>query len=338
MTKPAQLDPKIATRSVDFSEALRVLDLSDQKSQTYTNLLRLAESQNIIADQFGQSLKKSSFHRNWKTLEVLGLIRKTEQFHRPTLLGQNVLIAFRKEDFKLGDQTKYLLRHAMLNSDIAKQNFFSLFATEKTREPLGYTAAIALVPASKALHPEAKDRGYRIQNLVTGFVYDLTNRQVQGIVWGLGSWAMNLGLADQLYARPQDGVNPELSKIAFLVNPDRKPDQITSEFTDELEMLIERQDPEYGITVRLPISRLFYQICPVLQITASTARQELIKWLNLNKNRAFVEGASQPVIKNIRKTNRSGSRISWKDQSPALLEIDGRYYTYLFCQKLKKAV
>jgi len=333
MIEPAQLDPKIPTRSVDFDEALGLLALSDEQPRTYTELLNRALEQGTIVDRKGKNLKKSSFHRNWKTLETLGLIHKQGQFHLPTGLGRTVLFSFRREGSDVGSDTGRLLRQAMLSSELARQNFFALFATERTREPLEYPAALALLPAKNVETTQTKNRLYQIQNIATKCIYNLSYRQVIGIIWGLGGWAIKIGLADQLYARPQDGIDLALSKIVFLVNPDRPMEEITGLFTEEIENLINQREPVYGNTVRLPISWLFYQICPSVQVTASVARQELIRWLGLNENRAFVEGASQPVIKNVRRRAGSGARISWQRQEPALLEMDGRYYTYLFCQK-----
>lgn len=332
MVDLAQLDPKIPTRSVDFIEALRVLALADEKPRSYTELLNLALSNRLIVGSDGRSLKKSSFHRNWKTLEVLGLIHKDGQFHCPTKQGQSVLAASRDEGETLGDKTKYLLRQAMLSSEVARQNFFALFATEQTYKSLECTSAVALVPiqGKSALR---KDTEYRIQNVVTGISYKLRYRQVQGIIWGLGGWAIKLGLADKLYARPQDGISNDLCNIVFLVNPDRPFSEITQSFVREIENLIDQGELVYGNTVRVPISWLLYKTCPRVQISTSAAHQELIKWLKINSQRAFVEGASQSVVKNVRRTNRAGARISWEHQEPALLEIDGRYYTYLFCQR-----
>lgn len=332
MIEPATLDPKIPTRSVDFVEALRVLILADEKPRTYTELLDLARSNRVIVGSHGESLKKSSFHRNWKTLEVLGLIHKDGQFHRPTRQGQSVLAAFRDEGETLGDKTKYLLRQAMLSSEVARQNFFALFAIEQTYEPLECTGAVALVPTQGEGFLR-RDVEYRIQNVVTEVSHKLTNRQVQGIIWGLMSWAMELGLADRLYARPQDGIPKDLCNIVFLVNPDKPLSEISRSFAKEIENLVEHGEVVYGNTVRVPISWLLYHVCPRVQISTSVARKELVRWLKINSHRAFVEGASQPVVKNVRQTNRAGARISWKSQELALLEMDGRYYTYLFCQR-----
>jgi hypothetical protein len=336
MVQPARIDPKIPTRAVDFAEALQVLALAHEEPRTYTQLLNLAKGNKIVVDRTGKrGLAKSSFHRNWKTLEVLGLIVKDGSFHKPTKRGEELLTVFAQEDNVLGSGTKYLLRQAMLASDVARANFFALFATERTRQPLEHTAALALIPI-EGDSAGSKERAYRLRNIATGFTYDLRWRQVNGIIWGLGSWAVKIGLADQLYARPQDGIPNELSKIVFIVNPDRVASEISDEFNEEIEKWINLTPPIYGETVRLPISWLLYQVCPGVQINTVTAREELINWLEANDRRAFVEGASLPVVKSGRQKTRAGSRIKWANQEPALLEMDGRYYSYLFAQRRKR--
>jgi hypothetical protein len=338
MIKPAHIDPNIPTRSVDFAEALQVLEFAADQPHTYTELMNASLNGGLIVGRGGERLKKSSFHRTWKTLEVLNLIRKEKQYHIPTPAGQAVLLTYQHEGQTLSEKVKKLLREQMLNSELARRSFFDLFATKTSQDPLEDTAALALIPNARKNddnhnRSEGSARSYKIRNIVTGFAYDLTNRQVQGVIWGLGSWAMKLDLADQLYARPQDGIESSLSKIVFLTNPDRDASSVSDRFTQEVENLIFKATPVYGTTVRLPISWLFYHICPSTQIGTVTVRKELTLWLAKNKNRAFVEGASAAVVKSIRQANRSGQRISWSRQEPALLEMNGRYFTSLFCQK-----
>lgn len=333
MTAQVSLDPKIAIRSVDFVEVLQILDVASRKPSTYTELMDSSLTGGIVAGPAGEQRQKSSFHRSWKALQVLGLMAKEERYHKPTRFGMLVLSAFRQEGLSLGPETKHRLRQAMLESAVARQNFFDLFGTHETREPLDRPAPVTVVPIASTEGSSVQHREYEVTNTATGIAYRISHRQAQGIIWGLRKWALDLDLADELYARPQDQGVSDVGRILFLVDPEQPSEMVSARFADELERLVQDQEPVYGHTVRLSISELFYQICPALRISTATARQEMIAWLEQNGNRAFVEGASQPVVKSIRRTNRSGSRIPWEAQSTALLEMGGRYYTFLFCQK-----
>ncbi len=82
-----------------------------------------------------------------------------------------------------------------------------------------------------------------------------------------------------------------------------------------LEKMIENTEPVYGNTVRLEIAELSRVI----------SKEALIEWLGKNQGRAWVEGASEPVVRNV-----------WRGKLRLLLKIDGRYFTQLFCQRSTK--
>jgi hypothetical protein len=81
---------------------------------------------------------------------------------------------------------------------------------------------------------------------------------------------------------------------------------------ESLEKLIDETKPVYGNTVCLPVAELWSII----------TKKELVNWLSKNRERAWVEGSSNPVMRNV-----------WRGKLRLLLKVNGRYFSFLFCQR-----
>lgn len=259
-------------------------------------------------------------------MKILDLVIQENKAYFVSGKGDNILGAG-IPDFcqRIDEQTIALFRRAVLGSEYIRKNFLVLFTGDQNLDPFKAGKPVAITPIQG-------QKTYKLRSELWEKDIILTRLQTQGIIWGLKQWCQFLSLVDEIFIRPQSGVGEEEVNIMFPVDIENAREMSIMQFHVILEKYLPLGQPVYKDTMSISIPLLFYRLCPGEHIPLDIAKKLLTQWLDKNKEFAFIESSSFPVLQSGR-FRRGTANIVWRKQEDAFLFQNGRYFSRLFASE-----
>lgn len=320
-----QLDEHPQIRDVSFPLLVHLLenisvfqtvsysDVVEKPFDTFTGVWRTSEG--IM------SRTRRYFHLN--ALKVLGLVDQKDKVYSVSSSGNRILDANKgSTDLSLNEETISLLRQAVLGSSYIQENFLTLFVGIPYKDPTKWGQPISI-------NPIPGKRTYSLKSSIWSGELVLSVLQTQGFIWGLKQWCQYLSVTDEIFIRPQGDVTEDRVNIIFPIDVAKSQSISVLQFHEILKKYLPFGKPVYKDTLSISVPLLLYKLCPGEHIPLDKAKELLLAWITENKEAAFIESTSLPVLQSGR-YKRGSSNASWRKQEDTFLLVNGKYYSRLF--------